>query len=521
MMERETPEVLVRMRGITKRFAGVTANLGVDFDLNSGEVHALLGENGAGKSTLMNILYGLYHPDSGSITVRGREAAFSSPRDAIAAGIGMVHQHFMLIPGQTVWENMVLGLEGLSPVLPKKAIKSQISCLSNQYGLEVNPDAMIWQLSIGEQQRVAILKMLYRKARILILDEPTAVLTPQEAESLFSTIRQMTREGHGVVFISHKLDEVMRLSSRVTILRKGELAGTVDPSGISKEKLAELMIGRKVIFQIEKKPLTPGKEVLQCECLSVLGDRGLPSVSSVSLSLNEREILGIAGVAGNGQEELCETFAGLRRAVSGSVRVNGRDLTNASAKTFIDSGIRYIPADRRGTGLVTGMDVSENSILKRYWNPPVARGLFIDWKEAAAFARDLVSRFSVSTPSLETPVKNLSGGNLQKLMLGRELSDSPKAVLAVHPTWGLDVAATKFVREQLLVQRERGCGVLLVSEDLEELLSLCDRLAVMCKGKIMGILENPAGAKLEVIGLMMAGVPLHDIPQGEREGELS
>lgn len=504
------------MEGITKRFAGVTANRNVDFDLRPGEVHALLGENGAGKSTLMNILYGLYRPDEGRIVLSGREVAFSSPRDARAAGIGMVHQHFMLIPSQTVWENMVLGHEDLPAILPKQDIKKRILEISARYGLKVDPDSKVWQLSIGEQQRVAILQMLFRSARVLILDEPTAVLTPQEARQLFDTIGQMTAEGHGVIFISHKLDEVMTFSQRVTVLRRGQLVNTVAVGDTTKEHLAEMMVGERLIFRIERPALEPGRTILECSDLRVLSDRGFPALRNVSLSVRGREIVGVAGVAGNGQQELCEVLSGLRKATRGRVIVDGEDLTNASPRTFIRKKVHYIPADRKGTGLVPNMDVKENSILKRYGISPVSKGAFIDWREVFSFAKGLVSRFNVSTPSVETPVRNLSGGNLQKLMLGRELSDSPKAVLAMHPTWGLDVAATKFVREQLLAQREQGTAVLLVSEDLDELLSMSDRLAVLCKGEIMGILDSPGVAQVETVGLMMAGTPLHAI-QGSGE----
>ena len=502
--------LLVRMEKITKRFAGVTANQEVDFDVRAGEVHALLGENGAGKSTLMSVLYGLYRPDSGTLTVGGREVSFSSPRDAITAGIGMVHQHFMLIPSQTVWENMILGVDGLPSVLPKRAIHDRIEELSQRYGLAVDPDARIWQLSIGEQQRVAILQMLYRRANILVLDEPTAVLTPQEAERLFETVRQMTSEGHGVVFISHKMAEVMGLSNRVTILRKGRHVGTVDTASTTKEKLAEMMVGQKMVFKIEKKISSPGRPIIECESVRALNDRGFPAIAGLTLSVREGEILGIAGVAGNGQAELCEAIAGLRRVESGRILINGADLTNSLPKKIIDGGVHYIPADRKGTGLVPNMNISENSILKRYWNKPVSKRGFIVWREVFSFARDLVSRYSVSTPSIGTPVRNLSGGNLQKLMLGRELSDSPKAIIAAHPTWGLDVAATKFAREQLLAARDVGGAVLLVSEDLDELLAMSDRLAVMFKGEVMGVIENPAGAPIEAIGLMMAGTRMEE-----------
>ena len=503
--------LLVAMKGVTKRFTGVVANEDVDFDVRPGEVHALLGENGAGKSTLMNILYGLYHPDEGTITIRGVAKNFSSPRDAIAAGIGMVHQHFMLIPSQKVWENMILGLDDIPAILPRNEIVRRITDLSEQYGLRVDPMANVWQLSIGEQQRVAILQMLFRKANILILDEPTAVLTPQEAERLFKTISQMTSEGHGVVFISHKLDEVMRITDRVTILRKGHVAGRVDTKSTSREQLAEMMMGERVPFSISKPAIEPGNRVLEAERITVLGDRGFPAVNRLTLDIREHEILGLAGVAGNGQQELCEALSGLRKLESGNVVLDGAAISGLAPRTFIDRGIRYIPADRKGTGLVPNMNVEENSILKKYWSHPVARGYLIDWKHVFEFARSLVSRYSVSTPSLYTPVRNLSGGNLQKLMLGRELSDSPRVVIAMHPTWGLDVSATRFVREQLLEERKNGAAVLLVSEDLDELLALSDRLAVICKGELMGIIGDPSAVTLETIGLMMAGTPVESI----------
>ena len=509
MTDTETP--LISMKGITKRFTGVVANQDVDFDVRRGEVHALLGENGAGKSTLMDILYGLYRPDSGAITVGGVGRTFASPRDAIAAGIGMVHQHFMLIQSQKVWENMILGLESLPEILPRRDIIRRIADLSAQYGLEVDPMANVWQLSVGEQQRVAILQMLYRKANVLILDEPTAVLTPQEAERLFETIRQMTSEGHGVVFISHKLDEVMRITNRVTILRRGRVAGSVDTAATSKEQLAEMMMGEKIPFSVSKPPMRPGERILEAEGITVLGDRGFPSLSDVTLEVRANEILGVAGVAGNGQQELCEALAGLRKLESGRILLSGTNISGMSSRTFIDLGIRYIPADRKGTGLVPNMNVEENSILKKYWSRPVARGMMIDWKRVFEFARSLVSRYSVSTPSLATPVRNLSGGNLQKLMLGRELSDSPQVVIAMHPTWGLDVSATRFVREQLLEERKNGAAVLLVSEDLDELQALSDRLAVLCKGELMGIIDNPADVSRESVGLMMAGTPLESV----------
>jgi len=502
---------LVKMYGISKSFSGFKANDSINLEVSVGEVHAVLGENGAGKTTLMNILSGIYRPDSGEICMNGISCIFRSPRDAINAGIGMVHQHFMLVPSQTVWENMILGLSDLPCVLPRRRIVAKIKQLSEHYGLSVDPLAKIWQLSVGEQQRVAILKMLFRNASVLILDEPTAVLTPQEAEKLFSTVRQMKSEGHGIIFISHKLDEVVSLSDRVSILRKGKCVSTLSREDITKERLAELMVGKQVAFSINKKQIEAGPAVLKVEHLSVDNDRNFEAVRGISMALRQNEILGIAGIAGNGQTELCEAIVGLRKVKSGSIKVKDIELANAVPKAFIAAGVRYIPADRKGVGLVPNMDVNENSILKRYWQKPVSRGITINWKNALAFAKSIVSKFHVSTPSMRTPVRNLSGGNLQKLMLGRELSDEPLAIIAMHPTWGLDVVSANFVREAILKERERGASILLVSEDLDELLSLSDRLAVIHNGKFMGVTDEPLKLSSEMIGLMMAGTPASEI----------
>ncbi len=510
---------LVLMEGITKSFAGFEANSQIDFDVKKGEVHSLLGENGAGKTTLMNILSGIYLQDEGHIRINNELKEFRSPRDAILSGIGMVHQHFMLVPSMTVWENMVLGLKDLSAVLPKKEIISQIGSLSSRYGLHVEPEAKIWQLSIGEQQRVSILKVLFRKAEVLILDEPTAVLTPQEADNLFHTVHQMKTEGHGIVFISHKLNEVIALSDRVTILRKGKKIGTVNTDETTRENLAEMMVGKRVSFQITKEPKKPGQTVMEIRDLSVNNDRGLPAVNSLSLQLREGEILGIAGIAGNGQQELCETMAGLRKPESGEIFIGKTRIRKADPKYLISHGIRYIPADRKGTGLVPNMNVQENSILKNYWQKPFSKGFTIDWTAVYRFTSAIVKKFNVDTPSLNTPVRNLSGGNLQKLMLGRELSDKPSIIIAVHPTWGLDVAATGFVRDVILKERDRGASILMVSEDLDELVSMSDRLAVIHKGSFMGISDEPESLSREALGLMMAGVSHDDILQ-ENEGQM-
>jgi simple sugar transport system ATP-binding protein len=508
---------LVEMRGITKRFSGVTANHDVNFSVEAGEVHALLGENGAGKSTLMNILYGLYRPDKGQILVSGEPREFHSPKDAIASGIGMVHQHFMLVQTHSVWENMILGVRETPFILPRKKIQDRIAEISEQYGLQIDPTAAVWQLSTGEQQRVALLQMLYRNAKVLILDEPTAVLTPQECQKLFGTIRRMTREGHGVIFISHKLKEVMSEASRVTVLRGGENAGTVAAARTTEGTLAEMMVGRKTSLGLERKPMTCGDSVLEADEIHVPGDRGMEAVSGVSLCLRRHEILGVAGVAGNGQRELCEALSGLRPLVSGKIRVNGTSMGGEPPRRFIDEGVHYIPSDRKGTGMAPGMDIVNNAILKKYWSKPVAKGIFIDWGSSADYADEIVENFGVSVASLSTPVRNLSGGNLQKLLMGRELSDSPRAVIVMHPTWGLDVSATRYVRNQLLSRREDGTAILLVSEDLDELLALSDRLAVIFKGKFMDVLDDPWSVPIEEIGIMMAGGRRKPKPRAARK----
>ncbi|MDR3255286.1 MAG: ABC transporter ATP-binding protein [Synergistaceae bacterium] len=496
------------MRGITKRFSGVTANRDVNFSVEAGEVHALLGENGAGKSTLMNILYGLYRPDEGRIFLDGKPVIFRTPRDAIAAGIGMVHQHFMLVHTHTVWENMILGVKDTPFVLPKKKIINRIAEISGHYGLQIDPSAMVWQLSTGEQQRVALLQMLYRNVRVLILDEPTAVLTPQESVRLFETIRRMSGEGHGVVFISHKMREVMSETHKVTALRRGENAGTVATSETTEEALAEMMMGRKVTLDVNRSRLNAGKTLFEVRNIRVLGDRGVEAVSEVSFSIKQNEILGLAGVAGNGQQELCEALVGLRPLLSGEIKMNGCRMEGSSPRRFIREGIYYIPSDRKGVGMASGMDIVSNSIIKKYWSKPVGHGAFIDWRNSAACAKRIIEDFDVSAPSLHTPVRNLSGGNLQKLLMGRELSEAPKVLIVMHPTWGLDVSATRYVREQLLAARENGSATLLISEDLDELLALSDRLAVMFKGKFMGLLDDPASVPTEKIGLLMAGAPV-------------
>jgi simple sugar transport system ATP-binding protein len=482
--------VLVEMQGITKGFPGVLANDHVDFGLAAGEVHALLGENGAGKSTLMSILTGLYRPDSGRVAILGRTADFRAPRDAIRAGIGMVHQHFKLVAPFTVAENVILGLDEPRFVLNLKQVEERIRRVSQEYGLKVDPSAPVWQLSVGEQQRVEIVKLLYRGAKVLILDEPTAVLTPQEAEELFKTLRLMAARGHGIIIITHKLHEVMAVSDRCTVLRGGKLVGTVKTSESKPEDLTWMMVGRTVIQEREKAPTTPGDVRLDIADAAVQGDRGVLAVRGATLQVRGGEILGIAGVAGNGQRELCEAVAGLRPMTSGSAKVSG----NCS----------FIPEDRLGMGLVPNLGVTDNAILRVYSGRQVTKAGFLNWKAVREFTGTLLKDFDVKTATVDTPVKLLSGGNQQKLLVGRELATDPQVIIASQPTRGLDVAATEAVHNVLLDARRRGKAILMVSEDLDELLTICDRIAVMFEGRIMGVVKAES-ARVAQIGLMMAG----------------
>jgi len=492
------------MKGITKRFPGVLANDHIDLEVLTGRVHALLGENGAGKTTLMNILSGLYRADLGEITIRGSEVNLQSPRDAINRGIGMVHQHFMLVEPFTVAENVTLGLDAPRLYLDLRRVEREIGEFSRQYGLEVDPKARIWQLSVGEQQRVEILKMLYRGVEILIMDEPTAVLTPQEVQDLFVTLRRMAAEGEAIIFISHKLEEVMAISDQVTVLRGGKVVATVDTATTTKEELARLMVGREVLFHVEKPLCQPGEVVLEIRDLQALNDKGLPAVQGVSLSMRSGEILGIAGVAGNGQRELAEVITGLRKATAGCVLISSCDLTNCSPLRVIREQVSHVPEDRLGMGLVPNLSVGDNVILKSYGEPPLSRGPFLDRPAIRRYVTGLIERFDIATPSPNTPVKLLSGGNLQKTILAREISVAPRMMVAVHPTRGLDVGATEWVRGLLLKQRGEGAAILLISEDLDELLQISDRIAVLYEGQIMGVVPAEE-ADIEDIGLMMAG----------------
>ncbi|MFN3308717.1 MAG: ABC transporter ATP-binding protein [Anaerolineales bacterium] len=492
----------VLMKGITKRFAGVVANSAVDLEVKKGEIHALLGENGAGKTTLMNILYGIYRPDEGEIYINGEKAHIHSPKDAIKLGIGMVHQQFRLVQTHTVVENVILGT-GNGVSFNEEEVRHKIVELAQRYSLAINPDARIWQLSAGEQQRVEILKALYRGAKILILDEPTSMLTPLEIKELLQTLQRMTEEGNTIIFITHKLDEVTAVSHRVTILRQGKVTAVLETSKTNKTELANLMVGREVLFRLEKQPLERGAAVLRVEGLEALNDKGLVAVQDVTLSVHRGEILGIAGVAGNGQRELLEVIAGLRPVNKGKLFIQNREATNAPIKERIAMGLSYVPGERM-TALVPNMSIAENMILKSYRKSPISRGLFIDRQAMVELAKRLIQEYEVVTPGPDKPVKLLSGGNIQRALMARELSQEVDVLVVAYPTSGLDVGAIETIWKILLSQRTLGKATLLVSDDLEEILTLSDRVAVMHNGEIMGIVEAKE-ENIEKIGLMMAG----------------
>lgn len=495
----------VEMNGISKQFPGVLALDCVDFHVRKGEVHALLGENGAGKTTLMNVLYGLYPPTSGEIRLHGEPVRIRTPRFAIKMGLGMVHQHFMLVPALTVVENVILGVAGSRGlILNLDEFAEEIVRLSQGFGMEIDPYAYVWQLSVGEQQRVEIIKALYRGADLLILDEPTAVLTPQEADELFTVIRRLKTQGRSVVFISHKLNEVMEISDRVTVLRGGKSVGVIDTASTSQSELAHMMVGRNVSLNKEKPRAVPGKPILEVTDLRAKDVRGFEALKGLSFTVSAGEVLGIAGVDGNGQGELIEAIAGTVEVTQGSVRLDGNDITNAHPRLVLESGVSHIPGDRQAQGLVLGMTIKENMILATYYRKPFTKGIFMDWDAIGAVTRELISAYQIKALSENSFVHQLSGGNQQKLVLARELSRPPRLILAANPTRGLDIGGAEFVHNQILKARASGSAVLLVSTELEELLALGDRIAVMYEGSIMGVFSgNDADA--HEIGLMMAG----------------
>ena len=500
----------VTMRGIVKRFPGVVANDGVEFEARAGEVHALLGENGAGKSTLSNILTGLYRPDEGVIELNGVPVQFESPRDALSRGIGMVHQHFRLVNSFTVTENIVLGEREGGVFVDTAAAAERIAALASSYGIAVDPNARIWQLSVGEQQRVEILKALYLGAKILILDEPTAVLTPQEAEALFAVLRAMVAEGRTVIFISHKLDEVMAVSDRVTVLRGGRTVDTISTSDTSTRDLARLMVGRDVVFERVQRavPADTSATVLRVESVGALDDRGRPALEGVSLTVGRGEIVGVAGVAGNGQRELAEVIGGMRPVTSGEVQVNGSQVPTGRVRNAITAGVAHVPEDRLHTGLVADHSVEDNLILKSYRTSPISRLTVLARKVIRANAEDLVERYDVKTPSTGTPVRLLSGGNVQKVLLAREFTTEPAVMVVSSPTRGLDVGAIENVRARLVEAADKGVGILLISEDLEEIFALADRILVMYEGRIVGDMPSEQATR-ESLGLLMGGANPH------------
>jgi ABC-type uncharacterized transport system ATPase subunit len=495
----------LEIQELTKIFPGVLANDRISFDVKAGEIHALLGENGAGKTTLVSTLYGLHKPDGGHLRLKGREIHLRNSRDAIELGIGMVHQHFMLIPPLTVTENIVLGMPSpREPILALAPAAREIARLSELYGLSVDPTARVWQLSVGMQQRVEIIKALYRGADLLILDEPTAVLTPQEIGELFNVMRRLKAEGHSIIFISHKLDEVMEISDRVTVLRGGRVVDTVDTSSTDKAALARKMVGREVLFTVDKPAAEPGATVLAVQGLRVMDSRGQPAVRDMTFELHHGEVLGVAGVDGNGQSELIEAIAGLRPITAGHVVISGRALTRFQPSDLLPLNVAHIPQDRQRVGLVMEFSVAENLVARLFGGLPFSRLGLLRWPAIRQNALEQIREFDIRVPGPEVKARALSGGNQQKVILARELAHAPDLILAAQPTRGLDVGATEFVEHRLIEQRSRGAGILYVSTELDEILSLSDRILVIHRGEIMGIVR-PGEVTREELGLMMAG----------------
>jgi simple sugar transport system ATP-binding protein len=496
------------MEGITKTFGRVVANNNVNLEVKFGEIHALLGENGAGKSTLVNMLSGIYTPDSGSIFIRGKEVRFSSPRDSIAAGIGMIHQHFKLVEVFTAKENIILG-QRIGLFLNEKGLTARIKELAARYELEVDPEKKVYEMSVGEKQTLEILKVLYRGANILILDEPTAVLTPQETEKLFVIMRKMKDEGCAVIFITHKLNEVMAIADRITVLRKGETVKTVEKGATSAQELTELMVGRPVDLRIKRLETEKGRKVLEVKDLRVLNEEGVEVLRGLNFDLFAGEILGVAGIAGSGQRELCEAIAGLYPVKSGEILFEGDNLVGKTPREIITKGISmsFIPEDRLGMGLVASMDMVDNLILKQYQNQ---KGIFIDRKPAVVKAKEIIKKLDIQTPGIDHPIRQLSGGNIQKVLLGRELDSNPTLLITAYPIRGLDINASHTIYDLLNEEKKKGVAILFIGEDLDVLLELCDRIMVLSRGEITGILDAAKATK-ERLGLLMLG---------ERNGKL-
>ncbi|MBU5591347.1 ABC transporter ATP-binding protein [Clostridium sp. MSJ-4] len=510
---------VIEMKGITKVFPGVIANENVDFDLEKGEIHVLLGENGAGKTTLMNVLYGLYQQEAGDILVKGNKVTIKNPKEAINLGIGMVHQHFMLVHNFTVAQNMILGNE------PKKGFNIDINkaiedtkALSQKYGFNINPESVIEDMTVGQQQKVEILKALYRGAEILILDEPTAVLTPQEIDELGVILKNLVKEGKSIILITHKLKEVMSMSDRVTIIRRGKLIGVVETKGTNIDELAEMMVGRKVNLMVEKANNKLGESVLNIENLQVLDHRKIPAVKGVNLEVRRGEILAIAGVDGNGQSELIEAITGLRKPIGGKIVLNGKDITGKSPREAIEAGLGHIAEDRHKRGLVLKYSLVENSILGIHYKKPFANGIMMNYKEVREHAKKLIKNYDVRTPNEDVFASSLSGGNQQKIVIAREIEKNPELLIAAQPTRGLDVGAIEYIHKRLVEERDNNRAVLLVSLELDEVLSLADRIAVIYDGQIVDILDVKDATE-QKLGILMAGGTLKKEAEGGEKHE--
>ncbi|MDQ1271043.1 MAG: ral nucleoside transport system ATP-binding protein [Thermodesulfobacteriota bacterium] len=494
----------LEMKDICKSFQGVHANKDINLEVSSGEILGLLGENGAGKTTLMNILYGIYQPDSGTILINGKPVRISNPVESINLGIGMIHQHFMLIQNHSVIENIALGYKDTPFFFPRKVLRQKIKAFSSQFDFQIDLDQKVWQLSAGEQQRVEIIKTLLNGADLLILDEPTSVLTPQQIKELIEILRRMKAAGHSVIFISHILDEIMEICDRVSVLRKGRIVGDARTKDSDNMGLARMMVFKDVDLTMDRQKLPMGDRVISVRNIHVTGDKGLVAVKNVSFDLYKNEIFGVAGVAGNGQRELAEAITGIRAIDSGKVLINNRDITNLSPRQIYDNGVSHVPEERIRFGIAPGLFLYDNAILKQHHRKKFSKRYFLKYESVKRHTESIINEFRVDTHSIDNQIRNLSGGNIQKLILGREISEQPQLLVASHPTYGLDVGATQFLRKHLLKLCRQGSSVLLFSEDLDEIFELCDRVAVIFAGEFMGILETD-DERINDIGLMMAG----------------